>query len=634
MFRTKNKALLLGLALLLTMNTFGASKGRAVMEQTQDSNLEEGQLLKVKGIKGGAVYQVGPDGKKYIFPDQKTYSTWHDDFSGVKEVSLTELDKIADGGTVTFQPGVKLITNQNTAKVYAVGNNGELSYIPSEATASELFGKDWAKQVVDIDPGIFASTYKNKGQEISDKKLPDGTLVEDGQSGNFYLIDNQKKRKVDVSAYGRNGLEKKLVVQMPKLPTIYQSGDDLEIEERHISQFSTGDSGSKVKVCHKDDGGEARHTIEISSKALDAHLAHGDSQGVCSVRTPIGPMPPIKIGCDNSTEVTRGPFHTTYWTDIGLDTLKHSDIQKYQIQWFAGHWSPWFTPGVDDLDWNNFNRRVWALFDDHTHRILTCDKNNVGPAKADFTITNIYILPPQTVKLGDTIMIVATVKNLGAVTKESPIVKESGISINEFSWLSDFVPDRVVSSERPLYQNESLTLRAKGKFNLNGGMKTLRLSVDPGNLIDELNENNNQESIDILVLGPVAHNIDISAISLGVLPSEPIVGIDGGVKFEGKNNGDTPLTDGLGLTNFFRFFGDFIQTSMVVPNFSTSTPLLPKQSFFIYFIGHWGTAGEKSLSFKIDNANELVESNEENNWVYKTIIVTATSTSTSTPSTY
>ncbi|PWB39089.1 MAG: hypothetical protein C3F02_00515 [Parcubacteria group bacterium] len=631
MFRTKNLLKFGGLAVFLAVAGIFMTTARSQAVNNSNAVVEDGALLKVKGIKGAPVYEVGPDGKKYVFPDQKTYNTWYNNFSQVKEVSLAEIDKIPVGGAVTFQPGARLITNQNTAKVYAVGKDGELFYIPDETTAAELFGKDWAKQVDDIDPGIFASAYNIRGQNISSDKLPDGTLVEEGQSGNFYLIDNQQKRKVDVSAYGINGLEKKIVVQMSKIPVIYKSGDDLEIEEKHISQFDPVNDNQKVLVCHKPQtSNESEHTIEISSRALAAHLAHGDKQGACSVSTPIGPQPPQILPCENPTEVTRGPFRTTHWTDIGLDMTQHSDIQKYQIQWFAGHWSPWFTPGVDDVDWNNPTRRVWALFDDHTHRILTCDKNSSGPTKEDLTINNLYLLPPKTVSVGDTITIVATVKNLGKALKASPVLKESSATPSGFVWQTDFIPDRLISETRPLYQNESVIFRAKGSFTGNGGMKKITIQADPGSLIDELDEKNNEMSMDILVLGPTTHNIDISALSLSSEPAQPQATTTANtvVRFIGKNSGDSVLSDTKGILNYYRGFGDFVQTNLSLPTITTGSPLLPGQTFEISFMGYWPTAGTKNLSIKIDNANELAESNEDNNWAYQSIIVSGNATST------
>ncbi len=620
-------------AILLMMGTFWLGQSQAVKAEAAASYSEEGQLLKVKGIKGGAVYQVGPDGKKYVFPDQKTFKTWYDDFKGVKEVSVSEIDQLGVGGTVTFQPGSRLITHQNTSKVYAVGDQGKLFHVPDEATASELFGLDWVKQVDDIDPGLFASTYKDQGQNISSEKLPDGTLVEEGASGNFFLIEKQQKRKVEISAYGVNGLQKKLVVNLPKLPKVYKSGDDLAIEEKHISSYDPNKDSEKIVICHDPDNSIGRRsTIKISANALAVHLAHGDTQGACTVSTPIGPQPPQRLPvCENPVDVTRGPFRTTQWTDIGLDLSQHSDIQKYQIQWFAGHWSPWFTPGLDDLDWNNPQRRVWALFDDHTHRILTCGTNNIGPARPDFDIISTYILPPRTVRAGDTLTIVATVKNLGGAVRSLAGLDNWRRSLDGFEWLTDFTPERPVSADRPLYQNESLNFKAKGFFGRMGGMKKLTLGVDADNKVDELNEDNNQGTLDILVLGETVQNVDIKALSLSVEPSGPIAGANAVVKFEGKNSGDTVLTDTRGILNFARPFGDFVQTNLIIPSISTSRPLLPGQTFFINFLGYWETPGTKSLSFNLDNADELAESNEGNNWAYQTITVHSTSTSTSTP---
>lgn len=62
-------------------------------------------------------------------------------------------------------------------------------------------------------------------------------------------------------------------------------------------------------------------------------------------------------------------------------------IAAYKIQWFSGHWSGWYVPGVNDLD-HKFNivpircgnyprkgntlRRMWSYFFDHNHRYILC----------------------------------------------------------------------------------------------------------------------------------------------------------------------------------------------------------------------------------------------------------------------
>ena len=73
---------------------------------------------------------------------------------------------------------------------------------------------------------------------------------------------------------------------------------------------------------------------------------------------------------------------------LGLDTnidqrILGGKIQAYKIQWFNGTWSPWYTPGVNDLDWKiNYNgtqRRVWSYFTDHNHIYKICYNRGTTP---------------------------------------------------------------------------------------------------------------------------------------------------------------------------------------------------------------------------------------------------------------
>lgn len=96
-------------------------------------------------IKGSlsAVYYVGSDGKRYVFPNEKTYKTWYSDFSTVMTVTDAELASMPIGGNVTYRPGVKLVKIQTDPKTYAVGKNGMLRWVTSEAIAVCLYGSDW-----------------------------------------------------------------------------------------------------------------------------------------------------------------------------------------------------------------------------------------------------------------------------------------------------------------------------------------------------------------------------------------------------------------------------------------------------------------------------------------------------------
>src|SRR5579859_1820865 len=98
-------------------------------------------------IKGSlsAVYYCGADGKRYVFPNEKTYKSWYSDFSGVMTISDSDLASLQIGGNVTYRPGVKMVKITTDPKVYAVSKGGVLRPIADEATATALYGSTWNK---------------------------------------------------------------------------------------------------------------------------------------------------------------------------------------------------------------------------------------------------------------------------------------------------------------------------------------------------------------------------------------------------------------------------------------------------------------------------------------------------------
>lgn len=329
----------------------------------------EGRLIKAKN--SGAVYQIGADGRKYVFPGVKTYNTWEDGFDDVEEVDVEELDQYDDGGVITVQPGSKLVTTQNTARVYAVGEGGKLFHVPNEQTARNLYGEAWALNVEDIDPGIFAISYQNTGKEVSEDLLPDGTLVQDDETEDLYLIQDGQKRLVKPYAYGTNKLYKKSVVRLSNVENRFEAGEALRIQERRINQYNPIDEEEEfVVICHQPLTAASNNpqTIKVSTKALAAHLAHGDTEGEC----PDQEYPEPEDTCDNVVVDYRPAEGGTYWQDLGLDMTGQEKVIRYRIQWYSGYWSPWYTRGVDDIDWKDPNRRVWSYFDDHRYQIEWC----------------------------------------------------------------------------------------------------------------------------------------------------------------------------------------------------------------------------------------------------------------------
>ena len=126
------------------------------------ATLSSGDLIKASLP---AVYYYGADGKRYVFPNEKTYKTWYSDFSSVKTVTDSELAAVSIGGNVTYKPGVKMVKITTDPKVYAVDAGGSLRWVNSENMASLLYGGSWASSVEDI-PDAFFVNYKS-GSDVA-----------------------------------------------------------------------------------------------------------------------------------------------------------------------------------------------------------------------------------------------------------------------------------------------------------------------------------------------------------------------------------------------------------------------------------------------------------------------------------
>lgn len=144
-------------ALLGSMLPFAASAATIPLSQVGSGDL-------VRGTTFNAVYYVGKDGFRYVFPNDKTYFTWYSNFNTVKMLSDADLAKIQIGGNVTYKPGVKMLKINSDPKTYALSKGGTLRWVTSEAVAVALYGADWNKKIDDV-PDAFFGNYK-KGADL------------------------------------------------------------------------------------------------------------------------------------------------------------------------------------------------------------------------------------------------------------------------------------------------------------------------------------------------------------------------------------------------------------------------------------------------------------------------------------
>jgi len=119
-----------------------------------------GDLIKASGP---AIYYYGADGKRYVFPNLKTYLTWYNDFSTVKTITDEQLASITIGGNVTYRPGMKMVKITTDPKVYAIDAQGTLRWITTEQLAIQLYGANWNTLVEDVSDAFFIN-YKMGSQ--------------------------------------------------------------------------------------------------------------------------------------------------------------------------------------------------------------------------------------------------------------------------------------------------------------------------------------------------------------------------------------------------------------------------------------------------------------------------------------
>lgn len=203
-YNTAKKAV----SIAVTATTILWSVGVASLAPLATKAATPGQLIKMAG--NPAVYYLGSDNKRYVFPNSTTFFTWYPNFSGVVTVSASELQSYAIGGNVTMRPGTKLAKITTDPKVYAVEPGGSLRWVTTEAIAQTLWGANWAKAVVDV-PDAFFVNYK-VGSSITGNTYPTGSLIKSASSPDVYYVDGSSKRKITSAGFTANNFNNANVV--------------------------------------------------------------------------------------------------------------------------------------------------------------------------------------------------------------------------------------------------------------------------------------------------------------------------------------------------------------------------------------------------------------------------------------
>ncbi len=145
----------------------------------------EGSLLKGQS---STVYYLGYDGRIHPFFNSALYHSWYSNFDSVKYVSNSKLSQYPIGQPVCVRPGTWLVKFRGWPRVYAVEPGCVIRPIRSEAEAHLLYGNDWARHVLELDP-ILEHYYEVNNPEVG----------EDEEDNDFDGVDSEIEEE-----YGTN----------------------------------------------------------------------------------------------------------------------------------------------------------------------------------------------------------------------------------------------------------------------------------------------------------------------------------------------------------------------------------------------------------------------------------------------
>lgn len=130
----------------------------------------------IKGS-GSTVYYFGANGRRFVFPNEKTYFTWYNDFLRVVQIPDGQLATIPLGGNVTYRPGRKMIKITTDPKVYVVDQGGVLRHVATEQLAQTLYGLSWKNQIDDIPDAFFVNYRTGTGIQTASDYRPNDVMT-------------------------------------------------------------------------------------------------------------------------------------------------------------------------------------------------------------------------------------------------------------------------------------------------------------------------------------------------------------------------------------------------------------------------------------------------------------------------
>lgn len=214
------------------------------VHQAKAATIGVGSLIKASGP---AVYYYASNGKRYVFPNEKTYMTWYSDFSTVMTITDAELAAIQIGGNIVYRPGTTLVKITTDPKVYAVGPKGVLHWITSETVALELYGAAWNTIINDV-PDAFFTNY-TYGSDLTTAVHPDSALIKYAASSNIFVIEDGEKRLIsDEASFTANMFMNEYVVTVADTVTYPTAALGLNVGEIRFTDVAQLWGGTIVPI--------------------------------------------------------------------------------------------------------------------------------------------------------------------------------------------------------------------------------------------------------------------------------------------------------------------------------------------------------------------------------------------------
>lgn len=192
--------------------------------------IKEGSLLKGPT---DTVYYYGYDGKLHPFLHPAIFGSWYKSFSDVVVVSQVKLREYQVGAPVCLRPATWLLRFSNSSRVYAIEPGCMLRPIRSEAEATILFGKEWQKKIMVMDP-FYEIFYKIRDLTVfqySDDHDRDGIDVRQEQ------MYGTSDSKVDSDVDGLSDYEE--IIYWFSDPTLADTDGDKLLDGEEIQKSQT-----------------------------------------------------------------------------------------------------------------------------------------------------------------------------------------------------------------------------------------------------------------------------------------------------------------------------------------------------------------------------------------------------------